>query len=248
VSVLEAVFFDVDDTLVDFDTANVAAFRALFGDLDFGAWSALTAELYPLFTSGQLAFDAMREQRVSRFLHGVGRPVDAATARELEVQRLAVLAESYVLFHDVQACLDTLRTRGLKLGLITNNESVHQRAKLARTGLDVGFEAVVISGEVGVAKPERAIFEQACALLGVAPGRALHIGDNIETDVRGARSAGIEAVWLDRHGPLDHRHDEVRALGASVVNSLAEVPDLIGRLPPGRPHPDGALESRERVR
>ena len=59
-------------------------------------------------------------------------------------------------------------TGELRLGLITNNEPVHQRGKLAQVGLSDGFDVVVISGEVGVAKPDPAIFEYACSALGVA--------------------------------------------------------------------------------
>jgi putative hydrolase of the HAD superfamily len=224
---LGVVFFDVDDTLVDFETSNVAVFRQLFGELDFGSWSALTAELYPRFTAGEMDFVTMRDIRMRRFLQQIGRPAQAADVVEAERHRIELLDASYLLFDDVLPCIEALRAAGLRLGLITNNESEHQRRKLATTGLADLFDAVVISGEVGIAKPELGIFSHACGLLAVEPEICVHIGDNVDTDVRGALGAGIGAIWLDRRGATTDQVDEIRSLGADVIASLSELAPIL---------------------
>jgi putative hydrolase of the HAD superfamily len=64
------------------------------------------------------------------------------------------------------------------------------------------FGAISVSAQVGVGKPDPAIFHDALARLGVAPGAALHCGDLPHTDCLGARRAGVRAVLLDRRGTL----------------------------------------------
>jgi putative hydrolase of the HAD superfamily len=197
--VIRAVFFDVDATLVDFDASALAALREIFGaDADYAAWLRLSAEHYPRYTSGELDFTEMREARMAAYLQRAGLPAPAETVRAAEQRRIDLLDASYALFDDVIDCLDQLRADGFQLGLITNNDSDHQRRKLVRVGLADRFDAVLISGECGVAKPERAIFDLARAQIGVCADEAVHVGDNLVTDVRGALDAGFAAVWLDR--------------------------------------------------
>ena len=85
-----------------------------------------------------------------------------------------------------------------------------QREKIRGAGLEGQFDGVYISGEIGVWKPEPGIFAHAAQDLGVDPGACVHIGNNIESDVMGALSAGLSAVLVeedDRERPpsLDPR-------------------------------------------
>ena len=218
---IRTVFFDVDQTLVDFDAAAVRAHTALFGDGGgYRLWCELSPQFWPLFTDGTLSFDEMRAARMARYLELSGHGCrDGAL---MEHRRWALVEESFQTFNDVQPCLDALRERGLPLGVITNNESVHQRRKLVTVGLDDAFDAVVISGEVGVAKPDPAIFALACERLDVAPAEALHVGDLLDTDARAAQSAGLTGVWLDRLGLDDGTAD------VPVIGGLDALPELVG--------------------
>jgi putative hydrolase of the HAD superfamily len=154
------------------------------------------------------------------YLALVGRGGDDAAA--LEQLRFDSLDAHLTLFDDALPCLASLRERGLLLGLITNNEALHQRRKISSVGLDGLFDAVVISGEVGVAKPDEAIFAHACRAVGVEPSQALHVGDNLRADALGAYGAGLRGVWLDRDG----RHDG-RELQVPVITALAELTELL---------------------
>jgi putative hydrolase of the HAD superfamily len=221
VPLLRAVFFDVDDTLVDFGTAARNALPAVLGvGVDYGLWTSLNH--YARFTSGEWDFDTMRTTRMADFLTMIGRPEDAARAAELEAARMERLVAGYRLHPDVAACLDLLRERGLLLGVITNNDSNHQRAKLHNLGLAEAFDAVVISGEVGIAKPAPEIFALACERLEVEPAEAVHVGDMLDVDALGAHNAGLRGIWLDRLG---------RAAGeypVSVLRGLDELDALVG--------------------
>jgi len=102
------------------------------------------------------------------------------------------------LFDDVHALFVWLTTANVPLALITNGASDTQRNKLHVLGIADWFDAIVISGEVGVAKPDPWVFNIALTELAVGPEKVWHIGDNLATDVAGAKASGITSVWLNR--------------------------------------------------
>jgi HAD superfamily hydrolase (TIGR01509 family) len=107
------------------------------------------------------------------------------------------------------ALLESLRSRGLKLGLVSNAfdppELLHR--DLGRMGLAERLDVAVFSSEVGRRKPDPLIFRTALDRLGVEPGRALFVGDSLEADIAGAAGLGmrtVQAVWFradDADGP-----------------------------------------------
>jgi putative hydrolase of the HAD superfamily len=118
-------------------------------------------------------------------------------------------------FADVRPVLDDLR-RTHALALVTNGASCLQREKVAGSGLaEADFDVVVISGDVGIAKPKPAMFRHALDRLGVAAADAVMVGDSLERDVRGAEAAGVRGIWLNRDGarpPEPNGHLEISAL------------------------------------
>ena len=105
-----------------------------------------------------------------------------------------------------------------QLGLITNGAPDIQRDKLTRSGLGTSFEVVVISGEVGVGKPDPGIFREALDRAGVSADAAVMIGNILDHDVAGAKGVGMRGVWVNRHAQRP-------APGAALD---AEVTDLRG--------------------
>lgn len=110
-----------------------------------------------------------------------------------EAYRLFYAARNQVeLYAEVGAILPALAARHPILALTNGN------ADIERIGVHEHFRGAVFAREVGWAKPDRRIFAHACDLLGVAPGQTLHIGDDADLDVVGARDAGLRTVWLNR--------------------------------------------------
>ena len=103
------------------------------------------------------------------------------------------------LYADSTPALQAIKNTGLMTGVISNMGAELGRL-IAELGIDDLVDAVVSSGETGVAKPHAAIFEAALAKLGVAAGDAVHVGDGYESDVIGARNAGLHALLLARDG------------------------------------------------
>lgn len=122
-------------------------------------------------------------------------------------------ADSWHVYDDVLPVLDSLASRGLKLGIISNWDD-RLRPLLSRLRLDKYFETIVVSCEIGPPKPAAATFDAAASRLQIPPGAILHIGDSLEMDVVGARAAGLQALWLQRS-------KTVTAVGA--IWSLAEL-------------------------
>ena len=106
---------------------------------------------------------------------------------------------TYRLFPEVLEVLDELRKRGVTVGVVSN-WSERLPALLTALGVADRFQFVVTSAEMRAEKPERAIFERALFRAGVPPEEALHVGDHLDRDVRGALGAGLRAALVDRQG------------------------------------------------
>jgi len=134
---------------------------------------------------------------------------------------------AFYVFSDVIPALDALQAAGLRLGVVSNwgwaAPELLQTLELARH-----FEIMSISARVGYQKPHSAIFEHALDLLDVGPEEAIHVGDDPEADIVGARGVGIEPVLIDRRGRVDAplgneaEHDPV-----PVIADLLELLDLL---------------------
>jgi putative hydrolase of the HAD superfamily len=118
-------------------------------------------------------------------------------------------------YPEVPDVLARLRRDGARLAVVSNwDVSLHD--VLERTALRPLVDAVAISAELGVAKPDPAIFRAALERLGASAEVALHVGDSLEHDVAGARAAGIDAVLVTRNGAQAPE-------GVRTVRSLAEL-------------------------
>ncbi|MEU6420224.1 HAD family hydrolase [Streptomyces spiralis] len=134
------------------------------------------------------------------------------------------IARSMHCYPKVRESLERLRGAGWTLGIATNGAGDIQRAKLAATGLTPLFHGICVSEEIGARKPARAHFEVAAALCGTQlSATAWMVGDNPETDVEGARAAGLRTVWV-----ADGREWTDSLCGPDVVvRDVAEAIDAV---------------------
>lgn len=106
---------------------------------------------------------------------------------------------------------------GGRVGLLTNGPTDIQRLKLEQSGLSPFFDAVVISGEVGVGKPDPGSFNSVLQSLGTTPEKAVMVGDNWARDIEGALAVGMSGVWI-----ADGRPPPRELPGVRVVESVSE--------------------------
>ncbi|MYM33683.1 HAD-IA family hydrolase [Duganella sp. FT50W] len=201
-----ALLFDLDDTLWPIGPVIAAAEES---------WHAWLAQHAP----GVAAAFSAAELRVRRMALLERRPELIADLYQLRREALAeVFAETgddpahiegamrhfavkrnlVVPYADVLPVLPLLQGM-LRLGVITNGN-----ADLEVIGMDHHFEYRLSSSQFGRAKPDPEIFRAACAAMGVAPQDAVYVGDDLRLDVQGAQSAGLRAVWMNRHGSTAH--------------------------------------------
>ena len=146
---------------------------------------------------------ALEEQMTGRILDRLG--LNRAVLPHLLLALEAAYDTPGVIrpYPETLAVLAELQARGLRLGVISNwSWELERRAALV--GLDAYFHFMIASAQAGCDKPHPDIFRQALRAAGVAPERALHIGDSYEADVLGARGVGMDALWLDRKGQGGH--------------------------------------------
>lgn len=218
----QAILFDLDDTLYDF--------RSFWtGRLERGLAAVLAAR--PDLERAALFRAAIDEwifiKQMGDFLRRQGLRDEALIARAC-----ADYAEGW--FDDLLLPEETARIlqalRGsYRLGLITNGPTLIQQAKIERLGLVDLLDVLLISEEVGVAKPDPRIFALALERLRVAPSQALFVGDSPEHDLRGAAAAGVDVVWLNRHG------GELPAGLPAPLATIARLDELLPLLQ--EPHP-----------
>lgn len=102
---------------------------------------------------------------------------------------------AWLIAPGVASCCASVRARGMKVAVVSNWDH-HLRPLLVGLGVSAWIDGLVVSAEEGIEKPDPAMFERACARLGVAPADAVHVGDDPLADLSGARAAGCAALLL----------------------------------------------------
>lgn len=198
------ILFDADGTLFDFDGAQEAALRECWSaaghpgrDGLVTLFRKINGALWRLYESGGTSQERLRVERFERLLQATGTDGDAARLADSFVVRLA---RHGTLYDGAAALLDALAQRHT-LALVTNGIPEVQRARVALSGVGGLFASIVISGEIGVAKPDEGFFAAVFESLGDPPrSEVLIVGDSLSSDIEGGRRAGIATCWLNRTG------------------------------------------------
>ena len=143
--------------------------------------------------------------------------VSRSLADEYTTQR----EEMIKLFPKAIETLSYFKDAGLKLALVTNGASDVQRRKIERFRLELYFDCIVVEGEFGAGKPDRSVFIHALDTLGVTPGEAWMVGDDLARDIEGAQNAGIYSIWVDwRNEGLS---EEAAIKPDRIINTISEL-------------------------
>jgi putative hydrolase of the HAD superfamily len=232
---IKAVFFDFYNTLVRFwppvEDIQIAACREMglmatregiqegYGAADaFFNQENSRSSLARRSKEGRDQFFARYEQLI---LKGAGLDVSLDLARRIW-ELTTLVPKSFVPFDDVVPALKALKGVGLTLGVLSNLDR-DMGALAKELGLKPYLDFCITSREVGAEKPHPPIFLAALARAGVSPEEAAHVGDQVHSDVEGARAVGIMPVLLDR----ESQHLEFA--GCRRVRSLGEVKAVVGR-------------------
>ncbi|MCC6237479.1 MAG: HAD family hydrolase [Dehalococcoidia bacterium] len=241
---IRAVLLDLDGTLVD----SMSAWGGAFGDaLEVGrphvpalghlgdgprahleVFRPLVHRAHRDAGGGEWQREFLQRAFVL-LLEQLGSP-NPAVAEQMFAHYEAAWPRHVRLYPEVPTVLERL-ARHYRLAIVSNGLGVEQRLKIEPLGLDRHIEVAAISSELGTRKPEPAIFRHALEQLDVAPGEAIHVGDDIGADVLGARAAGLAAgIWLNRDGGLLQEQPAYSAQVDFELDSLSGLVPLIEQL------------------
>ena len=118
-----------------------------------------------------------------------------------------------------------LKKRGYIIGAVTNGVSSLQNLKLDTAGIRDHFDVVVVSGDIGIYKPERGIFDEAARRAGVKNSEVVFVGDHPVNDIRGALGAGMKAIRMN-YGDFKDKDTDIPGVYA-VIEDIRELPELL---------------------
>jgi len=227
------ILFDLDDTLFDHAAtaraalaATAAGRPALHGvaleDL-YQRYSDLLEEMHPRVMRGEMAYLAAREQRFQRLLAPYEGRLSGAESQRVAALHYGHYQQLRQPVAGARALLQRLKP-AYQIGIVTNNRTAEQWEKLRFLKLDTLVDALITSEDVGVLKPDPAIYQVALQRLRASPAQTVMVGDNWSADVLGALAVGIRPVWLNRTGTAR------LLLGVTELTSLEPVADVYRHL------------------
>lgn len=201
---LRWLIFDADGTLFNYEAAEKIALGKAFRAFSIPdtlqnheLYRKFNSALWDRFELGLVTSVKLRELRFEHLLKAIGIDADPQALSRRYLQELGNLAPLLPGAREIVAEL----APDYGLVLATNGISDVQRRRLALSGLERFFEAVVISDEIGVAKPHGAYFDELFRRIGEPPRRrAMIIGDKLSSDIAGGVRAGIRTCWFNPSG------------------------------------------------
>jgi len=195
------LLFDADGTLFDYERAEISALRSAFAQIgvtfDVGCLSTyqrINQDLWKALEKGLITPDKLKVRRFEQLFEALGVSHPAAPFAESYLQCLANCSDLVDGAHDVVSALKPK----YRMAIVTNGLSAVQRPRLARSSIRDCMAEIIISEEIGCAKPAAEFFDAAFARIG-QPLRSevLLIGDNWSSDIQGAALYGIDACWYN---------------------------------------------------
>lgn len=200
------LFFDLDNTLYDFERNSYLALQLAFSKIGilnqlnsfddfFKIYTKINEALWGEYREKRIAKDLLRGKRhiESLALFGI---VPKLKATEIDDVYLSEMTSQTELFPNAVEVLTELKNRGYTLHIITNGFKEVQHDKLLNTGLIRFLTNVYISEEIKAPKPSREIFEYAIKSSNARKKESLMIGDSWESDIIGAKNFGIDQVFF----------------------------------------------------
>ena len=198
------LIFDADGTLFDFHLGETTALQQTtrkhgiaYSSHLHEIYSAISAELWRQFELGEISLKHLRVTRFERLFTELGIGVEPES---FNIDFMNDLGLQTQLLPGAETTVRHLSSR-FQLLLATNGIAVVQRPRFARSSIRQYFEDVVISDEIGVAKPQKGFMEEAFSRMGKPrKSEVLMIGDSLTSDIEGGARFGIDTCWFNPNG------------------------------------------------
>jgi 2-haloacid dehalogenase len=218
------LFFDADGTLFDYNRAEVTAFRKAFHSLQFqfeenylDTYQKINRELWQALERHEITPAVLRVRRFELLLEALQL---AGSADALSVAYVEQLGFCTDLIDGAYEVLQTLSKRS-RIAIVTNGLEAVQRSRLMHSAIQPLITELIISEEVGAAKPHPAFFDAAFTRTGnPAKSDVLIIGDSLTSDIKGGVDYGIDTCWYNPGG-------EVKPEGLSITYEIPQLAELL---------------------
>jgi len=200
----QVLLFDADGTLFDYDRAEATALEKTFEqfnvpwqDSSLATYREINHEIWSLLEQGKIDPDDLSRVRFANLAEALVCEFDPQAFSDGYLRNLG---NCTFLIENAESVLHTLAPH-YRLAILTNGLVDVQRSRLSQSTIYGYIDELIISGDVGVAKPDQAIFSAALSRLGDPPKDAvLMIGDSISSDITGAVNFGIDSCWYNPNG------------------------------------------------
>lgn len=224
---IEYIFIDLDETLLDFKRAEreaVAMALKHFGiepeENTLALYSRLNLAQWKLLEQQKLTLPEVKQRRFELLFEELGSAASPKAAAEYYEE---CLAESAYPLSGAEEALEKL-CGGYRLFLASNGTQKVQERRLLKTGFGKYFEKAFVSEEIGFFKPDRRYFDTCFKQIsGFDKSKAVMVGDSISSDISGGKNAGIRTVWLNRF----EIKNESEIKPDYEISDISELPELI---------------------
>ena len=197
------LYFDVDDTLIDFKAAEKVALPALFKEyqMDFTEevevyYKTLNRQLWLALERGEITREQLMNRRFGETMRYFGQSING---REMDERYRELLVDTVVLIEGAEQVLSEL-SKDYELYIVTNGVLETQLARIRAANITSYFKRIFVSEETGYQKPQIEFFNYVFSNVeNFEKPTSLIIGDSITADIMGGFNAGIDTCWFNRY-------------------------------------------------
>ncbi|MBQ8221608.1 MAG: YjjG family noncanonical pyrimidine nucleotidase [Bacteroidaceae bacterium] len=230
----KTLFIDLDNTLYDFSGNSREAYIAVYNLLDYDRWfrsfehyyeiyEEYNLRLWALYAEGKITKEHLNAERYSHPLRVVGAPDPEAIGAQFWDEAMKRLPLGSRLMPHAKEILTYLRPK-YKMYILSNGFTELQSRKMQSAGIAHYFDGMILSEDIGVNKPNPAIFTHALQVAESTAEESLMIGDNYEVDIEGAQRVGIDQVFYNiSKKDLNPEHPQP----TFTITSLLELKEIL---------------------
>ena len=227
---IEILFLDLDDTILDFHKAERLAIAKTFTAFDLEPTEEILTRYHDInlmhwqmLERGELTRPQVLTGRFRMLFEELGRQVDAQAVARVYEKNLGI---GHYFLPGAQDAVQTLQ-KGYRLFLASNGTATVQHSRLTSAGLYPYFEKVFVSQNLGYNKPAKEFFDTCAAQIpGYAPEKALMVGDSLSSDILGGINAGLPTCWVNPH----HKPHPENITPDYQIEALSQLPELLQKI------------------
>ena len=229
-TIYKHIFFDLDHTLWDFNVNCRLTLDELYDkhkfstlgftkDGFFSQYKSINDQMWHGYHKGFVTKEAIRSKRFEYTFANLGHNKNVIPS-SLEDEFLSLCPTKAQVFPYTHEALQYLLNKGYMLHIITNGFKETQQIKLSTSNLSKYFTCVIESDVCGFMKPDKRIFDHALDIGNANANESIMIGDDLDADIIGARSAGLDQIFINRH---EFKHNEIITYEIDCLNKLKSI-------------------------